>query len=118
MMRLKARIYFINNENYWKDTVRDISEIEESSLRKGGKQIQQLNGEMMKDIFSYLNRLSEKSDRSICNFISNLAESWIHIRCEFDGGKVGNKCFCCSFYARCYGGALRSLNCPQWYTIK
>ena len=68
----------------------------------------------MKDIFFYLNRLSEKSDRLIGNFTSNLAESWMHIRCKFDGGKVANKCFRGSFFARCYGGALRSLKGPAW----
>ena len=42
----------------------------------------------MKDIFFYLNRLSEKSDRLIGHFTSNLAESWMHMRCKFDGGNV------------------------------
>ena len=38
----------------------------------------------------------------------------MHIRCKFDGGKVANKCFRGSFFARCYEGALRSLKGPAW----
>ena len=48
----------------------------------------------MIDIFFYLNRLSEKSDSLMGNLTSNLAESWMHIMCKFDGGKVSPALFC------------------------
>ena len=107
---------FLTNENYWKESVFEISTLEEKSLRKGGKSNgnNSIDEQMLKDIFFYLNRLAEKSERLIGNFTSNLAESWMHIRCKFDGGKVNNKCFRASFYARCYGGALRSSKGPGW----
>ena len=104
----------MSNENYWKDSVKELTELEEKSIRKGGTPDQTIDQEMLKDIFFYLNRMSEKADRLFGNFTSNLAESWMHIRCKFDGGKVNNKCFRASFYARCYGGALRSAKGPAW----
>ena len=104
----------MSNENYWKDSVKDLTEVEEKSIRKGGKSNGSVDEQMLKDIFFYLNRMAEKADRLIGNFTSNLAESWMHIRCKFDGGKVNNKCFRASFYARCYGGGLRSAKGPAW----
>ena len=65
-------------------------------------------------MFILLNRLADKAHRLIGNFTSNLAESWMNVRCKFDGGKMYNKCFKGSFYARCYGGALRSMFGPAW----
>ena len=109
---------FVANENYWKDSIKDLTEVEEKSIRKGGVSNKTvIDQQMLKDIFFYLNRLSDKADRLIGNFTSNLAESWMHIRCKFDGGKVNNKCFRASFYARCYGGALRSAKGPGWSPV-
>ena len=57
------------------------------------EQIESVNEEMTKDIFSCLNRLSEKLDCLIINLTSNLAESLMHIRCKFDRGKSGTNAF-------------------------
>ena len=103
-----------DQEIYWQDSLKTISTSEENNLRKGGNSVSNVDEELLKDIFFYLNRMADKSERLIGNFTSNLAESWMHIRCKFDGGKMVNKCFKSSFYGRCYGGALRSLKGPGW----
>ncbi|XP_071148268.1 uncharacterized protein [Mytilus edulis] len=86
---------------------------EESRL---GTTIQYSNVEqhIIKDVLTLLNRIAEKSDRLISNSTTNLAESWMHIRTKFDGGKVYNLCNRGSWHARCYGGALRMNLGPQW----
>ncbi len=102
--------------NYWKDATCDLTETQIMELRCGGtdsyavKQKEQL----LNDLYFYLNRLSEKTTRLIGNFTSNLAECWMSVRCKFDGGKMVNRCFRGSFYARCYGGALRTMLGPAW----
>ena len=45
---------FISNENYWKDSVKELSELEEKSIRKGGSKHQMIDGEMLKDLFLLL----------------------------------------------------------------
>ncbi|CAG2236224.1 unnamed protein product [Mytilus edulis] len=69
---------------------------------------------IIKDVTNLLCRIAEKSDRLINNSTTNLAESWMHIRTKFDGGKVHNLCNRGSWHARCYGGALRMNLGPQW----
>ena len=100
----------INRVDYWRDSIHDLFTEDSDNLRKGGsslKEIGSLTESLLKDLFLYLNRIAERSNRLIGNFTSNLAESWMNIRCKFDGGKMYNKCFKGSFCARCYGGALR-----------
>ena len=64
-----------------------------------------LEQDMLRDITFYLNRLAS-------NHTTNLAESWMSIRCKFDGGKTINRCQ--RGHARCYGGALRKNFGPAW----
>ncbi|XP_076081060.1 uncharacterized protein LOC143051967 [Mytilus galloprovincialis] len=83
---------------------------------RGGTTIDYSNVEqhIIRDVTSILNRIAEKSDRLLGNSTTNLAESWMHIRTKFDGGKVYNICNRGSWHARCYGGALRMNLGPQW----
>ena len=69
---------------------------------------------IIRDFTQILNRIADKSDRLLGNSTTNLAESWMHIRTKFDGGKVYNICNRGSWHARCYGGALRMNFGPQW----
>ncbi|CAC5417661.1 unnamed protein product [Mytilus coruscus] len=69
---------------------------------------------IIRDVTLILNKIAEKSDRLLGNSTTNLAESWMHIRTKFDGGKVYNICNRGSWHARCYGGALRMNLGPQW----
>ncbi|CAG2222029.1 unnamed protein product [Mytilus edulis] len=43
---------------------------------------------IIQDVCTLLSRISEKADRLFGNNTTNLAESWMHIRCKFDGGKL------------------------------
>ena len=51
---------------------------------------------------------------TLCNFTTNLAESWMHIRCKFDGGKQINRIQSGSWQARCAGAGLRCNMGPSW----
>lgn len=48
------------------------------------------------------------------NFTTNLVESWMHIRCKFDGGKQVNRIQGGSWQARCAGAGLRCNMGPSW----
>lgn len=63
--------------------------------------------ELIADVQIILNRLADKIERLIGNFTTNLAESWMAIRANFDGGKVIDRYGRGSWATRCYGGALR-----------
>ncbi|CAC5412862.1 unnamed protein product [Mytilus coruscus] len=56
----------------------------------------------------------EKADRLLGNNTTNLAESLMHIRCKFDGGKLYNLCNRGSWHGRCFGGGLRMNFGPEW----
>jgi hypothetical protein len=45
---------------------------------------------IIKDVTLLLSKIADKSDRLINNSTTNLAESWMHIRTTFYGGKVYN----------------------------
>jgi hypothetical protein len=57
-----------------------------------------LNCCYIKDVTLLLSKIADKSDRLINNSTTNLAESWMHIRTKFDGGKVYNLCNRGSWY--------------------
>ena len=48
----------------------------------------ELDKKLMHDVQMLVSRLVEKAPQLIDNFIANLAEAWMHIRCKFDRGKV------------------------------
>ena len=48
------------------------------------------------------------------NFTTNLAESWMHIRTKFEGGKVINWSYSGSWEVRCAGAGLRANKGPEW----
>ena len=50
----------------------------------------------------------------IGNFTTNLAESWMHIRSKFDGGKQINRSQSGSWEGRCAGAGLRQVLGPAW----
>ena len=100
---------------YWQHTLNNPDDEELLAIQKGGaKPGKQVNESLLKDVYFILNRTAEKSNRLVGNFTSNLAESWMHIRCKFDGGKMTNRCFRGSFLARCFGGSLRAMKGPAW----
>lgn len=50
----------------------------------------------------------------ISNSTSNIAESFMNIRCKFDGGKFFNRIQRGSFQHRTYGAGLRFQLGPDW----
>ena len=48
------------------------------------------------------------------NFTTNLAESWMHIRSKFDGGKQINRSQSGSWQGRCAGAGLWQVLGPAW----
>ena len=48
------------------------------------------------------------------NFTTNLAETWMHIRCKFDGGKQINRSQSGSWQACCAGAGLRYNEGAAW----
>ena len=96
---------FESQSEYWKIP----SEKELNSSRYAERSVCSMANlkELIKDVQVILNRVADKRERLIGNFTTKLAESWMAIRCEFDGGKVMNRCGKGSWNTRCYGGALR-----------
>ena len=73
---------------------------------------------LMHDIQVILSRLVAKASQLIGNFTTNLAESWMHVRSKFDGGKVINRSQSGSWEHRCMGAGLRhNLGLPWGPTV-
>ncbi|VDI75744.1 Hypothetical predicted protein [Mytilus galloprovincialis] len=73
---------------------------------------------IIRDVTFILNKIAEKSDKLYTISITNLAESWMHVRTKFDGDKVYNICNrvhgMLVVMVVLYGGALRMNFGPQW----
>ena len=67
----------------------DDSEHTMSIARDGGTHREtSIDPKMMIDIQKQVSRLVAKAGQLIGNFTTNLAESWMHMRTKFDGGKL------------------------------
>ena len=74
-------------EALWNETTaEDVETVKDA--RQGGQTPVKINPKLFLDIQTALARLVSKADQLIDNVTTNLAESWMHIRCKFDGGKV------------------------------
>ena len=63
-----------------------------ADARSGGIPISTcLDPKMMTDIQIAISRLVGKVSQLLGNFTTDLAESWMHMRMKFDGGKVVNR---------------------------
>ena len=65
--------------------------------------------DIMRHVLKYLT-----SYAYIENFITNLAEGYMHIRSKFDGGKQIYRSQSGSWEARCAGAARRVNEGPEW----
>ncbi|KAK3104196.1 hypothetical protein FSP39_025198 [Pinctada imbricata] len=101
-------------EMMWRE-MKDEEKLEESRFGYEGQG--EIDLEILKDVRFLLNRVALKSGSLIGNFTTNLAESWMSIRCKFDGGKTKNRCQRGSWHARCYGGGLRKNFGAAWSPI-
>ena len=69
---------------------------------------------MMHDIQTALSRLVSKASQLIENVTTNVAESWMHIRSKYDGGKVVNRSQSGSREHRCMGTGLQQNMVKEW----
>jgi len=100
--------------SFWEDATND-SETTLTDARRGGiPTCTPINPKMMADIQITVGRLIAKAGQLLGNFTTNLAESWMHMRCKFDGGKVVNRSQSGSFQHRCMGAGLRQNLGPTW----
>ena len=60
-------------------------------MLRGGEMATAINPKLYHDIQVILSRLVAKAEQLIDNVTTNLAESWMHVRTKFDGGKVINR---------------------------
>ena len=66
------------------------------------------------DIQVILSRLVAKADKLVENVTTNLAESWMHVRAKFDGGKVVNRSQSGSWKHRYMGAGLEHNMGKEW----
>ncbi len=69
---------------------------------------------MYHDIQVILSRLVTKAEQLVDNVTTNLAESWMHLRSKFDGGKVVNRSQSGSWEHRCMGAGLQHNAGKEW----
>ena len=73
-----------------------------------------INPNLLHDIQAVLSRLVAKARQLLGNHTTNLAESWMNIRCKFDGGKVINRSQSGSWEHRCMGAGLQQNMGKAW----
>lgn len=91
----------------------DSNETEQAS-RKGGEIPLTVDPKLLHDLQLLVSRLAEQSRQLIGNYTTNLAESWMHIRCKFDGGKVINRSQHGSWQHRSMGAGLEQNYGLMW----
>ncbi|XP_062575148.1 uncharacterized protein LOC134237079 isoform X2 [Saccostrea cucullata] len=105
---------FDEQVQFWEDGT-SAEDMEKS--RYGSFDFQNVEQFIIQDVSLLLRRIAEKAERLIGNATTNIAESWMHIRSKFDGGKIHNLCQRASWHVRCYGGGLRMNYGPQWSPV-
>ena len=99
----------------WTETTAD-DQVTETEARNGGPIPNPINPKLYYDLQSILSRLVRKASQLIDNRTTNMAESWMHIRSKFDGGKVINRSQSGSWEHRCMGAGLQQNLGKQWGT--
>ena len=93
-------------EQLWRDTLAESPAIDDD-CRHGENISTKSNPKIIHDIRVALSRLVAKAAQLIGNETTNLAESWMHVRSKFDGGKVINRSQSGSWEHRCMGAGLQ-----------
>ena len=96
----------LEQEQEWRDTIDDSLSTEEDA-RCGGRIPVQVDPRLLQDVNVLVSRLVAKASQLVGNFTTNLAESWMNIRCKFDGGKFINRSQSGSWEFRCMGAGLQ-----------
>ena len=97
----------------WQETL-DEDPTVELEARQGGLTPTNIDPRLYHDIQVLVSRLVSKASQLIGNETTNLAESWMHIRSKFDGGKVINRSQSGSWEHRCMGAGLRQNLGREW----
>ncbi len=92
----------------WRETLS--SNPTEEEVIQGGTTATEINPKMYHDI----QVLVAKAEQLIDNVTTNLAESWMHVRTKFDGGKVINRSQSGSWEHRCMGAGLQHNIGKEW----
>ena len=79
-----------------------------TTIEDGGQIPTKIDVKLHHDIQTILARLVSKADQLIDNVTTNVAESWMHIRTKYDGGKVINRSQSGSWEHRCMGAGLQA----------
>ena len=90
----------------WEETTND-DQATEDDARKGGCKPAKLTEKMLHDIQVIVSRLAAKAAQLIDNFTTNIAETWMNMRCKFDGHKAINRSQSGSWGHKCMGAGLR-----------
>lgn len=102
-----------DQEQIWRQTITDDCASEKEILQ-GGKIATDINPKLYHDIQVIVSRLVAKASQLISNVTTNIAESWMHIRSKFDGGKVINRSQSGSWEHRCMGAGLQQNKGKKW----
>ena len=97
----------------WMETIADDAATEADVLR-GGQIATDINPKLYHDLQVILSRLVAKASQLIDNVTTNLAESWMHMRSKYDGGKVINRSQSGSWEHCCMGAGLQQNEGKEW----
>ena len=97
----------------WMETIADDAATEADVLR-GDQIATDINPKLYHDLQVILSRLVPKASQLIDNVTTNLAESWMHMRSKYDGGKVINRSQSGSWEHRCMGAGLQQNEGKEW----
>ena len=86
----------------------------EADVLRGGQIATDINPKLYHDLQVILSRLVAKASQLIDNVKTNLAESWMHMRSKYDGGKVINRSQSGSWEHRCMGAGLQQNEGKEW----
>ena len=100
-------------ENFWIETTAE-DPATEAEILQGGKIATAIDPKLYHDLQVIISRLVAKANQLIDNVTTNLAESWMHIRTKFDGGKVVNRSQSGSWEHRCMGAGLQQNMGKEW----
>ena len=80
----------LNQEILWRETMDDSSNVEDDA-RTGENSPIEVDNKLLFDIQKCVSRVVAKAPQLIGNHTTNLAETWMNVRCKCDGGKFVNR---------------------------
>ena len=107
-------IHIETQERLWSETIVDDDQTMNDAHQGGSVPIEIDNPKLFHDIQTALSRLVSKAGQLIDNATTNVAESWMHVRSKYDGGKVINRSQSGSWGHRCMGAGLQHNLGKQW----